>query len=199
MYGNRIVLGSVVTTLNTKIAIFVLSCFVSTTMLGVYSFASFVGDGFFEIFYVFRAYMNTVVTNIYYNRSNLLLQRVVKKSIKVFYKIFAVLGFVLAVFYPLILIIFQIENHFLSNLLIFYILLTGIVIASAYIPFQFFFNQIGKPKEQTKFLAILFGITIRLNLSFIPFIGIFGAAAAIFLANLFQMVYLKQGIRNNIK
>jgi len=198
-YGNRVVLGSVVTNFQSKIDIFILGFFVSNTMLGVYSFAAFVADGFFQIFYVFRTNINPVITNIYYNRSNLLLQRVVKKSIKVFYKIFAVLGLVLAVFYPLILIIFQIENHFLSNLLIFYILLTGIVIASAYIPFQFFFNQIGKPKEQTKFLAILFGITILLNLSFIPFIGIFGAAAAIFLANLFQMVYLKQGIRNNIK
>jgi len=198
-YGNKVVLGSIVTNFQSKIDIFILGFFVSNTMLGVYSFAVFVADGFFQIFYVFRTNINPVITNIYYSRTNLLLQRVVKKSIRNFYKIFVVLGLVIAVLYPIILVVFKIENHILSNLLVFYILLTGIVISSGYIPFQFFFNQIGKPKEQTKFLVIIFSITIFLNLSFIPFIGIFGAAVAIFLANLFQMVYLKQGIKNNIK
>lgn len=198
-YGNRVVLGSIVTNFQSKIDIFILGFFVSNTMLGVYSFAVFVADGFFQIFYVFRTNINPVITNIYYSRSNLLLQRFIKKSIRSFYKIFLLLGLVVAIIYPLFLIVFKIENYIFFNLLVFYILLTGILISSAYIPFQFIFNQIGKPKAQTKFLVILFGITIILNLSFIPFFGIFGAGVAIFLANLFQMVYLKQGIKNNIK
>lgn len=198
-YGNRVVIGSVVTNFQSKIDIFILGFFVSNTMLGVYSFAVIVADGFFQIFYVFRSNINPVVTNIYYRRSNLLLQRVINKSVRNFYKIFFVLGLVVAVLYPLFLLVFKIENYMLTNLLLFYILLTGIIISSGYIPFQFFFNQIGKPKEQTKFLVILFVITIVLNLSLIPFIGIFGAAVAIFSANVFQMVYIKKGIRVNIK
>ncbi len=194
-YGNRVVLGSIVTNFQSKVDIFILGFFVSNTMLGVYSFAVFVADGFFQIFYVFRTNINPIVTNIFYNRSGLLLKRMVSKSIRSFYKIFIWLGLIIAVLYPLLLIIFRIEGYIFYNLSVFYILLSGILIASGYIPFQFFFNQIGKPKEQTKFLMLLFAFTISLNLALIPFLGIFGAAIAIFSANIFQMVYLRKGFK----
>ncbi|MGM0932676.1 MAG: polysaccharide biosynthesis C-terminal domain-containing protein [Bacteroidota bacterium] len=194
-YGNRVVLGSIVTNFQSKVDIFILGFFVSNTMLGVYSFAVFVADGFFQIFYVFRTNVNPIVTNIFYNRSGLLLKRIVSKSIRSFYKIFLWLGLIIAVLYPILLIIFRIENYIFHNLSVFYILLSGILIASGYIPFQFFFNQIGRPKEQTRFLVLLFCFTISLNLALIPFFGIYGAAIAIFSANIFQMIYLRKGLK----
>ncbi len=194
-YGNRVVLGSVVTNFQSKIDIFILGFFVSNTMLGVYSFAVFVADGFFQIFYVFRTNINPIMTNIFYNRSKLLLKRVINKSVRSFYKIFIVLGLIIAICYPLLLIVFKIENYLFHNLSVFYILITGILIASGFIPFQFFYNQIGKPKEQTRFLVLLFCFTISFNLVLIPFLGIYGAALAIFLANIFQMIYLRKGLK----
>ncbi len=197
-YGNKVVMGSVLTNFQSKIDIFILGFFVTDTMLGVYSFAVFIADGFFQIFYVFRTTLNPVITNIYYNRSLPLLRRVIDKSIISFYKIFLILGLIVAVFYPVLLFVFKIESYFFTNLILFYILLLGILIASGYLPFQFIFNQIGKPKEQTKFLLILFCLTIIFNLSLIPLIGVYGAATGIFLANIFQLYYLRQGISKNI-
>lgn len=198
LYGNRVVMGSVLTNFQSKIDIFILGFFVTDTMLGVYSFAVFIADGFFQIFYVFRTNINPVITNIYYNRSPLLLRRIIDKSITSFYKIFLILGLIVALFYPSLLFVFKIQSYIITNLIIFYVLLLGILIASGFIPFQFIFNQIGKPKEQTKFLLILFCLTIIFNLALIPLIGIYGAATAIFMANIFQLIYLRQGIRKHI-
>ena len=167
-------------------------------MLGVYSFAVFVADGFLQIFYVFRTNINPIITKLFYNKPRNVLQRVIKKSIQKFYKIFLVFGALIAFIYPITLYLFNIDNYISLNFTVFYILLSGILIASGFIPYQFIFNQVGKPKSQSNFLVKIFLFSLILNLIFIPFLGIIGAAISVFITNVFQMLYLRNFIKHKL-
>ena len=194
-YGNKALLGSVVTNFQSKVDIFILGFFVSNTMLGVYSFAAFVADGFQQIFYVFRGVVNPVITEIRFHRSKALLRRFFLRTVRGFYRIFLVLGTLLAILYPVLLLVLNLRDHVKINLSLFYIFLIGILVSSGWSPFQFFFNQIGRPKEQSNFLVLLFLLTILLSLMLVPYWGVYGAAIANLLVNLFQLFYIRRAVR----
>ena len=194
-YGNRGMPGNVVTNFQSKIDIFILGLFVSETMLGVYSFAVFVADGFLQLFYMFRGLVNPIITHMFFDRSPRLLQRFMDRSIRRFYKLFLLLGAMLALLYPPFLLIFDITAQLQANLIVFYLLLMGVLLSSGYLPFQFFFNQIGMPQEQTRFQASLFIITSLLLLLLVPVAGAYGAACGLLLANLYQLIYLKKKMK----
>ena len=198
-YGIKGLLGTVLTSFQTKVDIFILGFFVSNELLGIYGFAVFVADGFSQIFYVFRASINPIITNIYFNRSFSLLDRFITKSSKQFYRFFVILALLLALLYPALLFIFEIKDQVFTNLLIFYILLIGIVISSGYVPFQFYFNQIGKPEIQTRFLFYNFTISVLTTLALVPIIGVAGAAMAYLTSNIFQLLYLRRKISSSLK
>ena len=182
------------TNFQSKLDIFILGYFVSDGMLGVYSFAVFVADGFLQLSYMFRGLVNPLLTSMYFDRPPLLLQRFLGRSIRRFYRLFLLLGLLLALGYPAFLILFGITEQLQANLLLFYLLLLGVLLSSGYLPFQFFFNQVGRPAEQTRFLGSLFAVTCVLLLLLVPIAGAYGAAAGLLLANLYQLLYLRRGM-----
>lgn len=190
-HANSVALGYILLDVNSKIDILVLGIFVESKLVGVYSFAAFVYEGFLQIFYVFRTNINPIITKVYFGYSTEVFKRIFKKSIKRFYLFFSASGIILLFTYPIALHLFKITDLFYENMGVFSILLTGVLISSGYIPFQMVFNQIGKPKVQTQFLVYMFLINLVLNFAFIPFAGIYGAAAAIFVSFVYQIHFIR--------
>jgi len=193
-HGNNAAIGHIVLDLNSKIDILILGLFTSDIMVGIYSFAAFVSDGFLQIFFVFRNNINPIITNIYFNRNKYLLEKVINLNIKKFYTLFTLLGICIMLFYPVFLYLFNVNKYYIENISVFAILLLGALLSSGYIPFQMIFNQIGKAKEQSKFLILFFLINICFNFLLVPLLGIYGAALAILISFLFQVYYIKKRI-----
>ncbi len=193
-HGNNAAIGHIVLDLNSKIDILILGLFTSDIMVGIYSFAAFVSDGFLQIFFVFRNNINPIITNIYINRNRFLLEKVINLNIKKFYTLFTLLGICIMLFYPVFLYLFNVNKYYIENISVFAILLLGALLSSGYIPFQMIFNQIGKAKEQSKFLILFFLINICFNFLLVPLLGIYGAALAILISFLFQVYYIKKRI-----
>ena len=190
-FGTRAVLGNIVLDMNSKVDIFILGFFQSNTMVGVYSFASFVSDGIIQVFYVIRTNINPVITELYFHRSRKLMEKVLRISVKKMYKFIAIVGVLAIVGYMTILVLMKVNDHFSENVIVFLLLISGAIISGGYIPLQMVFNQIGLPKEQSRFLFIFFTANVVFNIILIPFIGIYGSAIAVLISYILQMAYLK--------
>jgi O-antigen/teichoic acid export membrane protein len=190
-FGTIAVLGNIVLDMNSKVDVFILGFFQSNTMVGVYSFASFVSDGIIQVFYVIRANINPVITDLYYHRSRKMMEKVLRISIKRMYKFIIIVGFLATLGYIMILVFLKINDYFSENAIVFLLLISGAIISGGYIPLQMVFNQIGLPKEQSRFLFLFFTANVVLNIILVPFIGIYGSAVAVFISYIFQMIYLK--------
>jgi O-antigen/teichoic acid export membrane protein len=196
IFGNKAALGNLA--LGTKPDIIILGFFLSDAMVGLYSFASTVIDGFVQLFYVFRNNINPLLTNIFFKNEKLYMQNLIKKNIKIHYKIFILLGFISIVCYPLMLYILNIKENIELNISSYVILQIGCMIASAYIPFQMIFNQTGFPHLQTRFLVSVLIFSTLSNIFFIYIFGLIGAAIATSSAFVFQMILLKIMVRNKL-
>lgn len=198
-FGSNAALGNIVLDLNSKVDVIILGVFLPDKSVGIYSFAAFIVDGMLQLFYVFRTNINPLITETYYNNGKSALEKMIKKNIATFYKIFLTIGITAIVLYPILLKIFNISELFWQNISVFSILAVGCILSSGYIPFQMILNQTGMPRIQSLFLFYVFITNIVLNLLLVPLFGIIGSAMATSLAFIVQMFLLKKIVINKIQ
>ena len=189
-FGRKSFWGNLLLDANTKVDVIVLGLFVSTELVGVYSFAALFYEGFSQFLVVIRNNINPIITNAYFNSGKQIMNRVISKSIKKTYKFMTPLGLTGVLGYPVVLLVFGESAFFKESWVIFGILMLTNIGFSGLIPFNTIFNQIGQPLKQTLFFGVYFGINLILNLLLIPIIGVFGAAIALFTASALCNIYL---------
>ena len=185
-FGRKSFWGNLLMDANSKVDIIVLGFFMENEIVGVYSFAAMFYEGFTQLFLVIRNNLNPVITKIFYKKGNQFLLRVLKRSIKKTYKYMSPLGVIGILGYPIILWGFGELEYLELSWGVFAILMLGNILFAGLIPLNSVFNQIGMPLRQTLFFSVYFLVNLFLNISFIPLIGAYGAAVALFIATSFS-------------
>ena len=188
-FGSKAMIGNM---MNTKVDVLVLGYFTDERIVGIYSFASSLADGFNQLPFVLRNNINPLLTKCFYKNGVKVLERVINKIKKSFYKIILVLGIIAISIYPFLVSILGFKQELAGSWIVFIILISGIVISGGYLPFLFIFNQTGRPGLQSLFLFTFFFTNLILNLILAPLLGMYGSAIASALTFVLQVFYMKK-------
>jgi O-antigen/teichoic acid export membrane protein len=176
---------------NTRVDVLMLGYFTNEIMVGIYSMASMIADGFTQLPVIFRNIINPYITNYYYSdkREDLALKMIYGRNLT--YKFLIPIGVLIIIVYPFALLAFGFYENYISSILPFALLMVGAIISIGYAPFLMIFNQTGHPGIQSLLYFLIFGINLILNYIFIPLIGINGAALATGISYISLLVFVK--------
>jgi O-antigen/teichoic acid export membrane protein len=186
-FGRKSMIGNLIMDVNTKVDIFILGVFHGDAIVGVYSFAATIAEGFVLFPSLLRNNINPVITMAHHKKSHGLLFKVFKRTRRSFYKLIVSLAVLSMLFYPAVPYIFGFEE-WIETWIVYSVLIAGIIISAGYQPFLLFFNQIGEPGKQTLFLFIIFISNIVFNLILVPTFHIYGSAIGTSLSFVIQML-----------
>ena len=193
-FGSKAVIGNALADINTRVDVLILGIFTTDKIVGIYSFAAMLWDGFNQLAIVVRTNVNPIITRYRFYKKPHEFKEVINKGKKLAYKFLIPIGIVAILFYPLILFGFRFKAEFAElfhGWAVFAILISGSMISAGYLPFQMILNQIGHPGHQTLFLFFFFITNVILNIIMIPILGMYGAAVATALSFISQIFYLK--------
>jgi len=198
-FGNRAFVGNFLMDVNTRVDVFLLGVFLSDKMVGVYSFAASFAEGFSQLPVLFRNNINPIIAKCYVDRDIKVLNKVLNQFKKRVFKILFAVGLLSIIVFPVILIVFSIEDDFYLIWAIYGILTLGFMLASGYLPFQMIFNQCGMPAVQTYFITFLFLSNVVFCSILIPVVGVLGAALGTFLSTFIQIYFQKYLAKKYLK
>lgn len=190
-FGRDAVLGHIVTDLNTRVDVLVLGLFCSNRLIGIYTFAATLAEGFQQLPIVLRNFYNARIVHFLVKENDTLFTKILRLIKRKSYLIVLPIGLLGIAMYPILLMVIDVDIPLNSSWIVFSILTVGIMIAGGYIPIQFLMNHAGLPLRQTQLLLALFAINLILNFILIPFVGITGAAIATALATISLVPLLK--------
>lgn len=198
-HGYKSAIGSVLIDVNTRVDVLMLGYFMNEKMVGIYSFASMIADGFNQLPIVFRSIINPYLTEGYFSKNKDDLRRKIVDGRNLTYKILVPLGFLLIIIYPLALKIFGYSDEYSGSNWPFAILLSGTLISIGYAPFLMIFNQTGHPALQSLLYFLIFATNLILNILLIPITGIYGAAIGTAISYALTFVFIKVLTRKYLK
>jgi O-antigen/teichoic acid export membrane protein len=190
-FGYRAAVGNILGDVNTRVDALMLGIFASDRIVGIYSFASMLAEGFNQLPIVFRTNVNPIITNYRYNRDKAELENALNKGKWLFYKLLTPMGIIAIFSFPVIIAIFGFNEELASGWSVFTVLILGIMLSAGYLPFQMLFNQIGHPGHQTLLISLIFLTNVVLNAALIPPFGMYGAAVATAAAFVSKVFYIK--------
>lgn len=190
-FGNKALLGNFLFDINTKVDVFMLGIFLTDSMVGIYSIAATIAEGFLQLPILMRNNINPVITKAHTKKGYEILNQVIRKSKKGFYKIIALLGLASIAVFPIFLLVLGIKEDFYLIWSIYTVLTFGVIITGGYLPFQMIFNQLGHPLNQTLFIFLLFLSNVIMNAIFIPLTGVIGAAIGTSVSIIIQVFIMK--------
>ena len=198
-FGNKALVGNFLLDVNTKVDVFILGMFLSDSQVGIYSFASTFAEGFMQLPVLLRNNINPILAKLSVKRNIKLTEKIINSNKTKFFKMIGGIGIIAILMFPLVFVVFAIEEHRFETWLIFSILVLFVSISSGYQPFLMLFNQFGHPWQQTKFIFVLFLSNVFLVLMLVPIIGTYGAALGTGLSFIVQMVYQKWACSHVLK
>lgn len=191
-FGNKALVGNFLFDANTKVDIFLIGVFLSDRLVGIYSFAALIFEGFGLIPVIFRNNINPIISKSFKSGNNMLLAKIINLNIRKFYKFIAGIGILGILAFPIVIWIFGQTDYLYEMWAVYTILSLGVICTAGFQPFIMLFNQLGHPEYQTYFIFCLASANVLLNLIFIPFFGIYGSAFATALSNLVIVIFLKR-------
>ena len=190
-FGLDAAFGNILLDLNTRVDVIMLGIFTTDKIVGVYSFAAMIAEGFYQLSVVFRTNINPLLTKLKFSHSISELESSIKKGKNLSYIFLTPVGFFLLITYPILLKFVNQSYNSIMNISVFSTLVIGAMTVSGYVPFQMILNQSGFPKKQTKIFFIIFSSNVFLNLALIPLVGGIGAALASSISLLIGIISLK--------
>lgn len=175
--------------LNSRVDVLILSYFEGEKDVGIYSFSLFFVEGVLQFLSVLRNILNPHLTELYYNKNFFSMEKKIHEfGIKSIY-----ISLLFSLICPIFIFIFgtllQI-NFFKVSIIIFIIIMIGVIFSSYLIPIQFLSNQIGNPTRQSKVNFNILITNILLNILFIYFFGLYGAAIGTSLSFIFSYFFI---------
>lgn len=190
-HGYKSAVGSVLIDINTRLDVLMLGYFTNEKMVGIYSLASMIVDGFSQLPIVFRTIINPYITNLYYQNKITQLKEKLIYGRNLTYKFLVPLGIVVVFGYVLMLNLLGFMDEYSESIMPMIILMTGLLSSIGYAPFLMIFNQIGMPGTQSLLFFFIFTTNVLFNLILIPHFGIVGAAIATSISYLSLILFLK--------
>lgn len=190
IFGLRSFGSGVLLELNTRVDVLMLGVWWSDAVVGVYSFASMLVEGFAQIPLIVRANVNPMMAQHLSTRNDDALAVLIRKVRRATYFGMFALGVVAAFAYPLAVGLATDNEVFRASWPVFVILLTGMTLSSGYIPFGQVLLQAGRPGTHTLMIVTAVGFNVVGNLLLIPAWGATGAALATASAFVFSTLLL---------
>ena len=177
-FGAKSLLAGMFVEMNSRIDVLLIGFFLSDAMVGIYSFAAMLVDGLYHILAMVRINFNPVlvacVKDHNWDQAKLLL----RKSKLIGYPFFVVAAILAIVAFWVLTVYIVPEKGLDAGIYPLMILLAGLAIIAAYIPFDNLLMVSGYPGYQTlQHLAVVVA-NVVLNLSLVPLLGLEGAALA---------------------
>lgn len=191
IFGYKSLLGNVLVDVNTRVDVLILGYFTTDQTVGIYSFASMLAEGFYQLIVALKVNINPILANIFSHHKISELKKTILTGIRLTYSVTAVLGILGILLYPLFVRLLVPGQDFMLSWHVFIILMVGIILCSGYLPFQMLFVQTGLPLYYTYLITITFVSNVILNLILVPRIGMNGSALATSLAILISVLFLK--------
>ena len=177
-FGNRALPGNLLLDVNTRVDVFMLGLFTGDAAVGLYSFAATVAEGALQLPVLFRNNINPVIASAWTRGGRRLLNKLLPRNRKAFFRILAPLMLLSIALFPLALWVLGMQEEPMTVWAVYAILALGIAASSGHQPFLMLFSQLGRPGTQTLFIAGVFLSNVLLNLALIPWLGLYGAALA---------------------
>lgn len=194
-FGLRVLPGSVLTDLNTRIDILMLGMLATDRVVGIYSLASMVIQGIARIPFILMANVNPIISRKYFEGRFDDLRNLVKQGKRLFYAGMGIVAVIAAAGYPLFVRLFVGTGEFNESWPLFSILMLGMALAAGYLPFNMMLNQTGHPGTYTALLVGIVATKVLLNGLLIPPLGAYGAAIASGSTYILGVLYLKVLVR----
>ena len=198
LFGFKAALGNLLTVANLRTDVLILGLFAPHNIVGIYSFAVLLVDGFNQLPFVIRTNVNPILTEYRFKKGVEDLRKVVVKGIILSYKVMIPMGILLIFLFPLIIWLFKLAPEFYRGLPAFAILMAGGLISVGYKPFLMILNQTGYPGHQSVLMFLMFGMNVLLNFILIPFFGMIGAAIGTAVSVVSAVFFLKLMVKKTI-
>jgi O-antigen/teichoic acid export membrane protein len=189
-FGIRGVLSGVLVDLNTRVDVLMLGYFSTDSMVGVYSFAAILAEGFGQIPVAIRWNVDPIIGRYFAEGEKWKIGKVAKRIKKILYPIMGLIGVVSVLLYPVVLYLWVRDDKTAASWVVFAIIMASIVLTAGYRPFMGILLQGGRPGVYTLFIGGLVIGSAVLHILFIPMMGIYGAALVTALTNILGTVFL---------
>jgi O-antigen/teichoic acid export membrane protein len=177
-FGLRGFLSGALAGINTRVDVLMLGFVCSDTVVGVYSFAAMIAEGFSLIAISLRRVVDPILGMRFALNETEQISGYAVRIRRVFHPLMAVVALVAIVGYPLGLRLVVPAHGLGASWLVFAILMVGIWVNAGYRPFLGILLQGGRPGTHTILIVILVGSNAVLNAALIPLLEAYGAAIA---------------------
>lgn len=184
-FGVRGVLSGILTELNTRVDVLMLGYFTTDANVGIYSFAAMLAEGVGQLPLAVRWNVDPILGRYFAAEAASKIAETARHIRRTFYPVMAVAGVCAVLLYPVMLLIWS-DDHILASWTVFSIIMLGVTINAGYRPFTGILLQGGHPGTHTAFITGLVITDALLNLLFIPWLGIYGAAIVTALTYVFE-------------
>ena len=176
-FGVKALSGGFLSESYIRIDILMLAIFVSDLNVGIYSFAALFVEGLFQVPVVIRTISNPVLVKLLIDKDPANVVKFVRKVSPISIAVYIPIAAIVLICFPLLSNFYPFDLVSAAHGLLF-ILLIGLLLYSAFIPFEFLLLQSGMPGRQSLLFTINVFVNILLNVLLIPIFGIWGAALA---------------------
>lgn len=190
-FGKKSFAGGAITEMNTRIDVFMLGIFFTDKIVGIYSLAAILAEGFAHIPTVFKVNFNPLLTKFVVEKRLGELQETIKAFFKKSKYALLAMGFLAMFIFPFLANLISNDKDISQSWIVFIILITGILIWSRYAVFWELPTQAGFPGHQTILVALVALSNILLNFLLIPPFSIYGAAVATSCSFVLGVFYFK--------
>jgi O-antigen/teichoic acid export membrane protein len=198
VYGAKSVLAGVMLELNAKVDIWMIGMYLSDKMVGIYTFASMIAEGVYQLLVVLQNNYNPILARLLAVRDFATLRATVCKGRKWTYLGMAGVAIVAVALYPLAVSVLTDKPDFAASWLPFGWLMAGIVLASGYIPFGQTLLMANKPAWHTLLMLLTVLVNVIGNWILIPRSGIEGAAIATAISMGSSVIFLKGFVKRQV-
>ncbi|MDP7319723.1 MAG: oligosaccharide flippase family protein [Bacteriovoracaceae bacterium] len=189
-FGKHSIIGGIMSELNTRVDVLVLGVMVNDALVGIYTVALMIFEGFVQIAMILRNNYNPIISKLINNKELTRLADVIKSGRNKFYLVMLGLALTSFIVYPFF-VKFFIGPEFISSVKLYIILMTGVILSAGYLPFDMLLSQSGHPKAQSFYKSSVVLGNVLLNFIFIYYFGLVGAAIATCLVFLLSVILLK--------
>jgi O-antigen/teichoic acid export membrane protein len=189
-FGSRGMLSGILLELNTRIDVLMLGYFSTDAIVGVYSFAATLAEGFAQIPLAIRWNVDPILGGLFAENGTGRIGEMSRKIRRVLYPIMGIMGVAAILSYPVFLNLWVVNGETATGWAVFATIMVGVLVNSGYRPFTGIILQGGRPGAYTLFIVGLVVGDAMLNLVFIPVLGVYGAAIVTGLTYVLEAVLL---------
>lgn len=189
-FGVRGFLSGALAEINTRVDVLMLGFMCSDALVGVYSFAALLAEGFGQIAMVLRRVVDPILGARFAAHEAEQIPAHAARIRRVAYPMMALVTLVAIVGYPLGLRIVAPGDSLAASWTVFAILMVGVFVNAGYRPFLGILLQGGRPGTHTVLITILVTGNAVLNAVLIPWLQIYGAAIATGLVYVLEAVLI---------